>query len=129
MFVWKGNYLYFNLWHYCIYICRVLSSNNFTGELPATVANLSYLQYILPGDNHFCGKIPDFIESWRSLKILKITGSGLSGPIPSGISKLSNLSDWGSSDLSGSEISSFPELSTKSMKCLILRSSNIHGTL
>ncbi|XP_020974637.1 probable LRR receptor-like serine/threonine-protein kinase At1g29720 isoform X4 [Arachis ipaensis] len=84
---------------------RVLSSNNFTGELPATVANLSYLQYI------------------------KITGSGLSGPIPSGISKLSNLSDWGSSDLSGSEISSFPELSTKSMKCLILRSSNIHGTL
>ncbi|KAL1326181.1 hypothetical protein HN51_036223 [Arachis hypogaea] len=117
----------FECWHRNV--IRVLSSNNFTGELPATVANLSYLQYILPGDNHFCGKIPDFIESWRSLKILKITGSGLSGPIPSGISKLSNLSDWGSSDLSGSEISSFPELSTKSMKCLILRSSNIHGTL
>ncbi|RYQ79698.1 uncharacterized protein [Arachis hypogaea] len=74
---------------------RVLSSNNFTGELTATVANLSYLQYI------------------------NITGSGLSEPIPSSISKLSNLTDWRISYLSGSEISSFPELSTKSMRYLI----------
>ncbi|XLR61650.1 hypothetical protein S83_012322, partial [Arachis hypogaea] len=96
----------------------VLSSNNFTGELTATVANLSYLQYIRLRDNQFSGKILDFIESWRILKILNITGSGLSEPIPSSISKLSNLTDWRISYLSGSEISSFPELSTKSMRYL-----------
>ncbi|XP_057724098.1 probable leucine-rich repeat receptor-like serine/threonine-protein kinase At3g14840 [Arachis stenosperma] len=107
----------------------ILSSNNFTGELPATLAKLTNLQDIRLGDNQFSGKIPDFIESWTNLKTLNIIGSGLSGPIPSGISKLRNLIDLRISDLSGSEISSFPDLSNKSMKYLILRNCNIHGTL
>ncbi|QHN96462.1 putative leucine-rich repeat receptor-like serine/threonine-protein kinase [Arachis hypogaea] len=111
------------------YIYRILSSNNFTGELPATLAKLTNLQDIRLGDNQFSGKIPDFIESWTNLKALNIIGSGLSGPIPSGISKLRNLTDLRISDLSGSEISSFPDLSNKSMKYLILRNCNIHGTL
>ncbi|MED6162118.1 hypothetical protein PIB30_067329 [Stylosanthes scabra] len=88
-----------------IYVHRILSSNNFTGELPATLANLTNLEDIRLGDNQFSGKIPDFIESWTNLKTLNIIGSGLSGPIPSAISKLRNLTD------------------------LILRSCNIHGTL
>ncbi|KAL4366068.1 hypothetical protein AHAS_Ahas07G0169100 [Arachis hypogaea] len=107
----------------------LLSSNNFTGELPATLAKLTNLQDIRLGDNQFSGKIPDFIESWTNLTTLNIIGSGLSGPIPSGISKLRNLTDLRISDLNGSEISSFPELNTRSMKYLILRSCNIHGIL
>ncbi|KAK7341727.1 hypothetical protein VNO80_24664 [Phaseolus coccineus] len=83
----------------------LLTSNNFTGELPATFARLTTLQEVRLGDNKFSGRIPDFIQSWTSLQKLVIQGTGLSGPIPSGISLLESLTD------------------------LILRSCNINGTI
>jgi len=77
-------------------------------------------QYSRIQDNQFSGKIPDYIQNWTSIKTLYactllfyfnfssklivfvsldftldsvIQGSGLSGPIPSGISLLTNLID------------------------------------
>ncbi|KAK7335299.1 hypothetical protein VNO80_27077 [Phaseolus coccineus] len=84
----------------------LLSSNNFTGELPVTLAKLS------------------------QLKDLWIEGNGFSGPIPSGISNLENLTDLRISDLRGSVPSTFPLLEklTK-LQILVMRNCNIIGDL
>ncbi|RHN74860.1 putative non-specific serine/threonine protein kinase [Medicago truncatula] len=56
-------------------------------------------------------------------------GSGLSGPVPSGISYLKNLTDLRISDLKGSD-SHFPQLmNLKNLETLILRSCNLIGTV
>ncbi|KAL3733929.1 hypothetical protein ACJRO7_023305, partial [Eucalyptus globulus] len=105
-----------------------LSSNNFTGELPPRFAELTALQELQLSDNQFTGKIPDFIRNWINLSKLVIQGSGLQGPIPSGISLLEKLSDLRISDLNGPE-SRVPQLSSTSIKTLILRSCNLTGEL
>ncbi|KAL9277172.1 hypothetical protein ACSQ67_025280 [Phaseolus vulgaris] len=108
----------------------LLSSNNFTGELPVTFAKLSQLKHFLIRDNQFSGKIPDFIQNWTSLTTLWIEGNGFSGPIPSGISKLENLTDLRISDLRGSEPSNFPLLEKMmNLHILIMRNCNIIGDL
>ncbi|KAL1299703.1 probable leucine-rich repeat receptor-like serine/threonine-protein kinase At3g14840 isoform X3 [Arachis ipaensis] len=107
----------------------VVESNQMYGDLPLELGNLTQIQRLLLSSNNFTGELPATLAKLTNLQDMNIIGSGLSGPIPSGISKLRNLTDLRISDLSGSEISSFPELSTKSMKYLILRSCNIHGTL
>ncbi|RDX97094.1 putative leucine-rich repeat receptor-like serine/threonine-protein kinase, partial [Mucuna pruriens] len=128
----------------------LLTSNNFTGELPATLARLTTLKHIelyltltmknwgdkdklltirRIGDNQFSGAIPNFIQSWINLEILVMQGSGLSGPIPSGISILRNLTDLRVTDLNGSD-SPFPQLNNMTnLETLILRSCNIIGSL
>ncbi|XP_045801044.1 probable leucine-rich repeat receptor-like serine/threonine-protein kinase At3g14840 [Trifolium pratense] len=81
-------------------------------------------------DNHFSGKIPDFIQNWKNIDTLIIQGSGLSGPIPSGISLLRNLTDLRISDLKGTESSPFPQLNNLILlNRLILRNCNINGKL
>ncbi|KAK2988816.1 hypothetical protein RJ640_018148, partial [Escallonia rubra] len=45
----------------------LLTSNNFSGELPETLAELTTLKDFRIGDNHFTGKIPSFIEKWTNL--------------------------------------------------------------
>ncbi|RDX95937.1 putative LRR receptor-like serine/threonine-protein kinase, partial [Mucuna pruriens] len=115
----------------------LLTSNNFTGELPATFARLTTLQEVRLGDNNFSGNIPDFIQSWTSLQKLVIQGTGLSGPVPSGISLLESLTDlyvWylllRISDLNGFDYFPFPQLNNlKNLEILILRSCNINGTI
>ncbi|KDO42387.1 hypothetical protein CISIN_1g0041551mg, partial [Citrus sinensis] len=80
-------------------------------------------------DNHFTGKIPNFIQNWTLLEKLVIQASGLVGPIPSGIASLSKLTDLRISDLNGTE-APFPPLDKmKKMKTLILRSCNVSGKL
>ncbi|XP_048444587.1 probable leucine-rich repeat receptor-like serine/threonine-protein kinase At3g14840 [Pyrus x bretschneideri] len=70
----------------------LLSSNNFTWELPETFAMLTKIKEFV-SDSHFSGQIPDFIGNCTSLKKLLIQASGLTGPIPSGISLLTSLTD------------------------------------
>ncbi|XP_045800999.1 probable leucine-rich repeat receptor-like serine/threonine-protein kinase At3g14840 isoform X8 [Trifolium pratense] len=114
-----------------------ISSNNFTGELPVTLAKLTILQDFQIDDNQFSGKIPDYIQNWRSINKLgyfspdrMIQGSGLSGPIPSGISLLRYLTDLRISDLNGSEYAPLPQLNNMALlKTLVLRNCNINGTL
>ncbi|XP_054815643.1 probable leucine-rich repeat receptor-like serine/threonine-protein kinase At3g14840 isoform X2 [Prosopis cineraria] len=109
----------------------LLNSNNFTGELPTTLANLTALREFGICDNQFSGKIPDFIQNWKSLERMRIQGSGLSGPIPSAISLLENLTELIISDLNGSEYSApLPELGKiRKLERLILRNCNINGTI
>ncbi|KAB1226541.1 hypothetical protein CJ030_MR1G001437 [Morella rubra] len=94
-----------------------LSSNYFTRELPASFANLI------------------------NLKDLVIQASGLTGPIPSGIALLENVSDLRISDLNRSAAAFPPLNNVKGLKTLwvecfidddfrkILRSCNIIGQL
>lgn len=47
---------------------RELQNNKFSGPLPDYIANLTQLQYLNLGDNHFSGSIP---ASWGKLLNLK----------------------------------------------------------
>ncbi|KAL3715800.1 hypothetical protein ACJRO7_007535 [Eucalyptus globulus] len=105
-----------------------LTSNNFTGELPQTFVNFTELYDLQLGDNQFTGKIPDFIQNLTNLQILVIQGSGLQGPIPSGIALLEQLKHLRISDLDGPE-SRVPQLNSKNIDTLILRSCNLTGEL
>ncbi|KAJ1294679.1 hypothetical protein BS78_01G164300 [Paspalum vaginatum] len=72
-----------------------LGANNFTGDLPASVAKLStnlqdlYL-YDLVGVS---GTIPSDIGSLIGLKVLWIQNTSISGAIPESIGKLANLTE------------------------------------
>ncbi|KAL0443630.1 UNVERIFIED_CONTAM: putative leucine-rich repeat receptor-like serine/threonine-protein kinase, partial [Sesamum latifolium] len=108
---------------------KQFSSNNLTGELPPTLANLITLRDFRISDNDFIGNIPGFIQNWTNIEKIVIQASGLAGPIPSGIASLTKLTDLRISDLNGNE-STFPPLSNiRKLKTLILRSCNIVGEL
>ncbi|KAF8007042.1 hypothetical protein BT93_K1139 [Corymbia citriodora subsp. variegata] len=96
--------------------------------LPSRFAELMALQELRLGDNQFTGKIPDFIQNLTNLEVLVIQGSGLQGPIPSGISLLEKLSDLRISDLDGPK-SLVPQLRCTYITTLILRSCNLTGEL
>ncbi|XP_039171511.1 LOW QUALITY PROTEIN: probable leucine-rich repeat receptor-like serine/threonine-protein kinase At3g14840 [Eucalyptus grandis] len=79
-------------------------------------------------DNNFTGQIPDFIQNLTYLRTLVIQGSGLQGPIPPEIAFLERLSDLRLSDFDGLE-SQVPKLRCRNIETLILRSCNLTGEL
>ncbi|GKV53024.1 hypothetical protein SLEP1_g59574, partial [Rubroshorea leprosula] len=101
------------------------TSNYFTGELPPEFARLTSLKDFRISDNQFTGKIPNFIQNWTNLEKLLIQASGLMGPIPSNINALAKLTDLRISDLNGTDPTKFPQLTSRKLKTLILRSCNI----
>ncbi|KAI5325863.1 hypothetical protein L3X38_034937 [Prunus dulcis] len=71
-----------------------LAINNFGGELPASVSNLStQLQYIVLGHNLIHGSIPNGIGNLVNLIFLGAGFNKLSGSVPDGIAKLHNLQE------------------------------------
>ncbi|KAM7473848.1 hypothetical protein LguiB_021091 [Lonicera macranthoides] len=69
-----------------------LSANNFGGEIPSSVGNLSVqLTFLALAYNHVSGIIPAAIESLANLYSLHVGNNLLSGPIPSSLGKLRNL--------------------------------------
>ncbi|KAM7469594.1 hypothetical protein LguiA_007777 [Lonicera macranthoides] len=69
-----------------------LDNNNFGGEIPNSIGNLSaQLNILVLGYNHISGIIPAAIESLANLYILGLENNLLSGPIPSSLGKLRNL--------------------------------------
>ncbi|KAK7848865.1 putative leucine-rich repeat receptor-like serine/threonine-protein kinase [Quercus suber] len=98
--------------------CSILSANNLTGELPATLINLTKLIELCSNSNfgifiesrissnNFTGRVPDFFQTWKQLKVSgaisiclscfvnrEIQASGPEGPIPPSISALSTLTE------------------------------------
>ncbi|KAM7469588.1 hypothetical protein LguiA_007771 [Lonicera macranthoides] len=70
----------------------VLDTNNFRGEIPSSIGNLSVQVNVLAlGNNHISGIIPAAIESLANLYILQLENNLLSGPIPNSLGKLRNL--------------------------------------
>ncbi|KAM7469573.1 hypothetical protein LguiA_007756 [Lonicera macranthoides] len=71
-----------------------LDINNFGGEIPNSIGNLSvHLNELALGFNHISGIIPAAIESLTNLYILRLENNLLSGPIPNSLGKLRNLQE------------------------------------
>ncbi|XP_031271427.1 receptor-like protein EIX2 [Pistacia vera] len=69
-----------------------LSKNNFFGQIPTEVTNLSELQSLNLSHNGFTGRIPEKIGDMRSLESIDFSRNQLSGEIPQSISSLTFLS-------------------------------------
>ncbi|XXG66404.1 hypothetical protein AAC387_Pa05g3891 [Persea americana] len=87
----------------CSYLeVLTLSGNQFTGELPVSVTNLSsHLKQLRLERNHVRGSIPAGIDRLADLTLLCMEENTLTGTIPTGIGKLYKL---GSLDLSGNRL-------------------------
>ncbi|KAH0893748.1 hypothetical protein HID58_056177 [Brassica napus] len=104
-----------------------LASNQFTGRLPSSLARLVNLEKFRISDNNFSGIIPEYIGNWSRLQRLDLQASGLKGPIPDAVARLENLTNLIISDMTG--INSFPNISSKVIKNLILRNVSMSGPI
>ncbi|KAJ1255834.1 hypothetical protein BS78_K153400 [Paspalum vaginatum] len=68
-----------------------LSMNLFTGELPAEVASMASIRYLVLAENNFSGQIPPTYGQIVQLQVLDLSYNNLSGGIPAEIGNLSSL--------------------------------------
>ena len=68
-----------------------LSSNNFTGEIPEIMGNLTGLQTLNLSNNHLTGGIPLSLANLIDLEALDLSQNMLSGEIPQQLSKITFL--------------------------------------
>ncbi|KAF5816895.1 putative transferase [Helianthus annuus] len=118
--------------HHFFPLCipRDLSSNRFSGPLPAALAKLTNFTLLKLSDNNFTGTIPKFISQLTQIETLHIQGCSFEGPFPSSISDLTQLIDLRISDLKGDAVSPFPQLmNTYQIVQLVLRNCHINGTI
>ncbi|CAL5044342.1 unnamed protein product [Urochloa decumbens] len=67
------------------------SDNNIIGELPATISNLTGLQFIDLIGNKLNKPIPESVVTMENLQVLALSGNNMSGPIPTQIGMLRSL--------------------------------------
>ncbi|GJP50514.1 hypothetical protein CLOM_g9675 [Closterium sp. NIES-68] len=82
-----------------------LGFNNFTGEIPIELADLSSITYLSLESNQIEGAIPEWIGTeWPTLVHLRLASNQFAGQIPNGFGQLKNLVmlDMASNQLSGS---------------------------
>ncbi|XP_016648125.1 PREDICTED: probable LRR receptor-like serine/threonine-protein kinase At1g07650 [Prunus mume] len=98
--------------------------NLFSGTVPPELGNLVNLEIF-----NFTGRIPDYLENFKQVEMLEIRASGLSGPIPSTISVLSNLKALEFGNLNGGG-SKFPPLrNIMGMQYLDLSFNKLEGNI
>ncbi|KAJ4879960.1 putative LRR receptor-like serine/threonine-protein kinase [Raphanus sativus] len=104
-----------------------LASNHFTGSLPSSLARLVNLDKFRISENNFSGTIPEYIGNWSRLQRLDLQASGLTGPFPDAVARLENLTYLFISDMTG--INSFPNISSQTIKDLMLRNVSMSGQI
>lgn len=67
-----------------------LHSNNLSGSLPSTIANLSSLIILILYDNHISGDLPSSFTSFNPY-LVSLNGNDLTGTLPSDIGNMSHL--------------------------------------
>ena len=80
-----------------------LSNNNLEGSIPSTIGNCSYLKVLDLGNNNLTGLIPGALGQLEQLQSLHLNNNSLSGMIPPTFQNLSSLEtlDLGNNRLSG----------------------------
>ncbi|BAT13341.1 leucine-rich repeat receptor-like serine/threonine-protein kinase BAM1 [Oryza sativa Japonica Group] len=80
-----------------------LSSNQLSGPLPSSIANLTALQTLLVSNNRLAGAVPPEVGELRRLVKLDLSGNALSGTIPAAIGRCGELTylDLSKNNLSG----------------------------
>ncbi|XP_010549457.1 PREDICTED: probable LRR receptor-like serine/threonine-protein kinase At1g29720 isoform X2 [Tarenaya hassleriana] len=106
----------------------LLSSNQLVGSLPETLGRLTKLNELRISDNRLNGSIPEFIGNLLELRKLELQASGLTGPVPDSIFRLPNLNELRISD-TASGSGRVPDITSKSLKFLVLRNLNLSGQL
>ncbi|XP_057484599.1 putative receptor-like protein kinase At3g47110 [Actinidia eriantha] len=104
--------------------------NNFTGELPASIGNLSTtLEYLVAGTNQISGSIPEGITNLLGLTMLVISKNSLKGEIPASIGKLEKLVDLRLFDnkISGAIPASLGNITQ--LRRLYLHTNNLSGNI
>ncbi|XP_021295879.1 probable LRR receptor-like serine/threonine-protein kinase At3g47570 isoform X2 [Herrania umbratica] len=107
-----------------------IAENNFEGELPDCIGNLSRnLETLNIQGNRILGRIPDGIGNLIALEVLAASQNQLSGSIPLAIGRLQKLKIFYASlnSLSGAIPSSFGNLTM--LIELALRYNNLHGNI
>ncbi|XP_047176315.1 probably inactive leucine-rich repeat receptor-like protein kinase At5g48380 [Vigna umbellata] len=59
-----------------------LSSNDFTGEIPASLSNCTYLNTLRLDQNQLSGQIPSNLSQLPRLKAFSVSNNLLTGPVP-----------------------------------------------
>nr|GMD13729.1 receptor-like protein EIX2 [Ipomoea batatas] len=73
-------------------IASFYCNNCLEGEINQSLINLTHLDYLDLSSNNFSGiNIPEFLESFKSLKYLNLSSSGFVGSIPTHLRNLSSL--------------------------------------
>jgi len=67
------------------------SDNNLTGGLPATISNLTGLQFIDLAGNKLNKPIPESVVTMENLQVLLLSSNSMPGPIPAQIGMLRSL--------------------------------------
>ncbi|KAH7859575.1 hypothetical protein Vadar_002766 [Vaccinium darrowii] len=80
-----------------------LSCNQFTGEIPREIGNLSHIHALNLSHNNFSGAIPTTFSNLRQLESLDLSNNNLKGKIPSQLVELNSLEVFSvaRNDLSG----------------------------
>ncbi len=90
-----------------------LKSNNLSGSIPASLGNLSKLQYLWMQENQLIGEIPTSLGNLSNLLVLDLSDNRLSGKIPEELENLKKLErlNLGFNQFDGEIPTSFRELS------------------
>ncbi|CAI9772825.1 unnamed protein product [Fraxinus pennsylvanica] len=138
-------------------VCRItalnLGQNYLTGPLPASIGNLTRMQYLsfginalsgeLPRElgmlkdlkslsfstNNFSGSLPSELGNLTKLTQMRFQGNSFQGPIPPSFSNLTSLNDLRISDLSNGSFTLDFLRNMKSLGTLVLRNNNISGSI
>ncbi|KAF7097961.1 hypothetical protein CFC21_099739 [Triticum aestivum] len=68
-----------------------LRNNSFTGPIPGSLANLSYLRYLDFSANQLVGSIPPVLGSIQTMRFFSLSQNNLSGMLPPSLYNLSSL--------------------------------------
>lgn len=110
-------------------VSLVLSSNNLTGTLPASIGNLTGLTQLNLGSNNLSGSIPSTIGNLVNLKFLLLRNNQLTGSIPSAMGTLVALEELRleQNQLSGSIPTAIQN--NKALKYLVLSGNALTGNI
>ena len=106
-----------------------ISSNNFTGSMPNSMANLTQLNMLDVSSNSFTGSISNFVAKLTRLEHLDLSSNSFSGSIPNSMANLSRLVylDMSSNNFTGSISNFMPNLTQ--LFYLYMSSNNFNGPI